>query len=34
MTISWNQPHEGNMFDFLYHRRAIAALNSDGTKIV
>jgi hypothetical protein len=21
--ISWEQPHEGNMFDFLYHRRAI-----------
>jgi hypothetical protein len=21
--ISWNQPHEGNMFEFLYHRRAI-----------
>jgi len=22
-TISWEQPHEGNMFDFLYKRRAI-----------
>jgi hypothetical protein len=21
--ISWDQPHEGNMFEFLYHRRAI-----------
>src|SRR5205823_7512210 len=21
--ISWSQPHEGNMFEFLYHRRAI-----------
>jgi len=23
MKISWDQPHEGNMFDFLYRRRAI-----------
>ena len=23
MKISWEQPHEGNMFEFLYHRRAI-----------
>ena len=23
MKISWDQPHEGNMFEFLYHRRAI-----------
>jgi hypothetical protein len=23
MRISWNQPHEGNMFEFLYKRRAI-----------
>jgi hypothetical protein len=21
--ISWDQPHEGNMFEFLYQRRAI-----------
>jgi acyl-CoA reductase-like NAD-dependent aldehyde dehydrogenase len=21
--ISWDQPHEGNLFEFLYHRRAI-----------
>ena len=21
--ISWDQPHEGNMFEFLYKRRAI-----------
>lgn len=21
--ISWDQPHEGNMFEFLYHRRAL-----------
>ena len=27
MKISWDQPHEGNMFEFLYHRRAIATLN-------
>jgi acyl-CoA reductase-like NAD-dependent aldehyde dehydrogenase len=24
MTISWDQPHEGNMFEFLYQRRSIA----------
>lgn len=24
MKISWDQPHEGNMFEFLYKRRAIA----------
>jgi hypothetical protein len=23
MTISWDQPHEGNLFEFLYLRRAI-----------
>jgi acyl-CoA reductase-like NAD-dependent aldehyde dehydrogenase len=23
MRISWDQPHEGNMFEFLYRRRAI-----------
>jgi acyl-CoA reductase-like NAD-dependent aldehyde dehydrogenase len=23
MKISWDQPHEGNMFEFLYKRRAI-----------
>jgi hypothetical protein len=23
MKISWNQPHEGNMFEFLYKRRSI-----------
>ncbi len=23
MTISWDQPHEGNLFEFLYERRAI-----------
>jgi len=27
MKISWDQPHEGNMFEFLYHRRAISTLN-------
>jgi len=27
MKISWDQPHEGNMFEFLYRRRAIATLN-------
>lgn len=23
MTVSWDQPHEGNLFEFLYQRRAI-----------
>jgi acyl-CoA reductase-like NAD-dependent aldehyde dehydrogenase len=23
MSISWDQPHEGNMFEFLYKRRSI-----------
>ena len=23
MKVSWDQPHEGNMFEFLYHRRSI-----------
>jgi hypothetical protein len=23
MNVSWDQPHEGNMFDFLYKRRAL-----------
>jgi hypothetical protein len=23
MKISWDQPHEGNLFEFLYKRRAI-----------
>ena len=23
MKISWDQPHEGNLFEFLYTRRAI-----------
>ncbi len=23
MTMSWDQPHEGNMFEFLYQRRAL-----------
>lgn len=32
MKISWDQPHEGNMFEFLYHRRAIATLNT-GTAV-
>jgi hypothetical protein len=27
MNISWDQPHEGNMFEFLYKRRAIAVKN-------
>jgi len=29
MNISWDQPHEGNMFEFLYKRRAIAVKNGD-----
>jgi hypothetical protein len=23
MKIAWDQPHEGNLFEFLYKRRAI-----------
>jgi hypothetical protein len=23
MKVSWDQPHEGNLFEFLYHRRAL-----------
>jgi hypothetical protein len=23
MQISWDQPHEGNLFEFLYRRRAL-----------
>ena len=23
MTVSWDQPHEGNLFEFLYRRRAL-----------
>jgi chitinase len=23
MSVSWDQPHEGNMFEFLYKRRAL-----------
>jgi hypothetical protein len=23
MNVSWDQPHEGNMFEFLYRRRAL-----------
>ena len=26
MKISWDQPHEGNMFEFLYKRRSIGIL--------
>ena len=22
-SVEWDQPHEGNLFEFLYHRRAI-----------
>ena len=28
MKISWDQPHEGNMFEFLYKRRSIERLNA------
>ena len=34
MKISWDQPHEGNMFEFLYRRRAIARLNTASQKSV
>jgi hypothetical protein len=23
MRVQWEQPHEGNMFEFLYRRRAL-----------
>ena len=23
LNISWDQPHEGNLFDFLYKRRSL-----------
>jgi hypothetical protein len=23
MRVSWDQPHEGNMFEFLYRRRSL-----------
>ena len=23
LEVSWDQPHEGNLFEFLYKRRAI-----------
>jgi uncharacterized protein (DUF952 family) len=26
MKISWDQPHEGNLFDHLYSRRAFQAV--------
>jgi hypothetical protein len=28
MKISWDQPHEGNMFEFLYRRRSIERASS------
>jgi hypothetical protein len=28
--VAWDQPHEGNLFEFLYRRRAIAWDQSDG----
>jgi hypothetical protein len=30
MKISWDQPHEGNMFEFLHKRRAIARASVRG----
>jgi hypothetical protein len=27
MKVSWSQPHEGNMFEFLYKRRSIELAN-------
>jgi hypothetical protein len=29
MRISWDQPHEGNMFEFLYKRRAIGRVKRE-----
>jgi hypothetical protein len=34
MTVSWDQPHEGNMFEFLYKRRAILRLQMSTPTIV
>jgi acyl-CoA reductase-like NAD-dependent aldehyde dehydrogenase len=31
MKISWDQPHEGNMFEFLYKRRAIERAENSET---
>jgi acyl-CoA reductase-like NAD-dependent aldehyde dehydrogenase len=28
MKVSWSQPHEGNMFEFLYKRRSIEVANA------
>jgi hypothetical protein len=27
--VEWNQPHEGNLFEFLYRRRAIHVSRSE-----
>ena len=26
--VSWDQPHEGNLFEFLYERRAIGEMRA------
>jgi hypothetical protein len=28
MQVSWDQPHEGNLFEFLYRRRSIEIASS------
>lgn len=30
MKVSWSQPHEGNMFEFLYKRRSLELANERG----
>jgi acyl-CoA reductase-like NAD-dependent aldehyde dehydrogenase len=33
MQVSWDQPHEGNMFEFLYKRRALEQAASPKTSV-
>jgi len=32
--VEWDQPHEGNLFEFLYHRRAIQRANVAAAEVV
>ncbi len=32
MQVAWDQPHEGNLFEFLYKRRAIVYASNTGAK--
>jgi len=33
MKVSWDQPHEGNLFEFLYKRRAIDGVNGGAASV-